>query len=518
MSGVPTYILNNSDERYDKITNQKEFKNSMQIVDSLIAASTNTDAIKKNATKAVDSVIDNYKMFLYATYKPYVNVAYEYIKIVQAGGSHKFSASNKISRHFNMGTCSGHFISDMVFHVKIGAIGSTTATTTQYRYCAFPGLRLIKKATMGSDLQHNFYEYDSDYAVRYMKHRVPAEHLNAYMRSVGQQDVKHCTFEANTGYTGYSTYSNGPQTWKSYQPELEMWIPSCFYSQDDPAKAIFNFASTNKQFTVTTDIAPFTWLVSKRTLVVDPVAGDHWSYSDITAAQFTMSMEIYVNNIWTDKDLYAVLVESNPITLVRTVNTNSIVTVSNPTDDIKLDNLKFAGEYLYVGFRSKDNADDYDLWHLMGMDKSPTDPEDQFGVLTTRYIGGMWTPINTIPSPSPFSGLSPMVDRVTITVKAGNLYNDLAIAFYGTYLPMRYFNQTDIHASEDASSLVIPFSLLPGKKEPSGYYPLSSNVDLVLKYSSSDIDASTQAELLIQMISLNFLVIDKNSIQLLFHV
>ena len=132
------------DERYDKFFTASDYlhKRITTIQAKRCAAG------EENIQPTFADLEKTHNLYVHTSYKPYVSIASEYTRVKSDGIT------------FAGGTCHftfpiyGHFTSDMALHIKFKPIGAAAAMaagalpsagTPLLRYCAYPGLRILKR-------------------------------------------------------------------------------------------------------------------------------------------------------------------------------------------------------------------------------------------------------------------------------------------------------------------------------------------------------------------------------------
>jgi hypothetical protein len=444
-----------------------------------------------------------HKFFLNETYKPFVANASEYFKVKSSGdGTIEISESG--------GTASftfpinGHFTSDMLFHVRIEPVGSATGDTF-YRYCALPGGRLFKDVTWDSG-EIKLDNFTPDDTVFHGNFHVDPKNREGWLRGLGQQVPQVAEYQGN-GYTGVFNYMDGPQTLKRLQPAIDMMVPLQFSNSQAPQNAVLNDFIANTQRRIVAELED-----------IDKIIGAFNSDGDSVALPFSklkMSIELYVNNIFVNPEIHDIFASRCGFSLFRT-HQRHLKSVTNPEDSIKLSQLKFPAEYLHVGFRDKQNANDFDHWPLFGTNTRPSTANENALLIPAMIFNpapappavnvGVCELVCRVGKISSLGTLTPIVDQLGVTAHSITVYPTLPTEFYTNYLPNRYPQRTPITSPHDTSTHLIPFSNFPGDAQPSGYYNLSSGREFHLNYRSSFISNTTPTQLVVTMSALNFMV------------
>lgn len=457
-------------------------------------------------------------LFLRAVYKPFVAVACEYVRVrpVAGGSVNLDQGGSSLAFTFPI---YGHFTSDMVFHVQVIAFGDFDGTQNrEYRYCAFPGLRLFRRTAFLSD-QMLIDDYTSDDAAFFSKFHVDKDHQTGWLRGVGQQDVRVAEYDANTNVTGCFMYKDGPQTFKAVQPRLDMWVPAQFWMCRDAGNALLNDLIPNTQRTITVELEALNKIIQARegTTLVD---------IDERSPAGVINIDLYVNNIFVNPEIHDIFTSRIGFSLTR-VHRRMLRSLNKTTDTIRLDEMKYPAEYIHFGFRDKQNANDFDHWYLMGRNTRPSVPGSNALLVPVMVFGpaappsipvGVCQLVCRTAKISATDTLAPIVDRIKVTAHGVTVFPDVPASFYTNYLPNRYPDGTLIVSPHDAAAYVILFCLYPGLFNPSGYYNLSTGRELAIHYSNASISTTQPAEFVASMSALNFIIRQGDKVRLLFNL
>lgn len=446
-----------------------------------------------------------------AAYRPFVNVASEYIRVKANGDSAALSAGSGGVAEFKLPT-HGQFTSDMVFHVRFQAVGTESPTigvgadaSPRYRYCAYPGIRMFRRVAFQSD-QTVIDDYEADEVSFVNKFTIPGDRRQAWDRGNGQAGLRTAEFFNNNGYSGVLSYREGMQTPKYYHGAQDLWVPLHFWMCDDASHALLNDLVPNTQRLITAELAPLEQIVQ----AVDQNSGE---VVPLPLDRLTVQVDLYVNNLFIDPEIYDLFAARIGFSLIR-VHRRQKKVLNQQVQSIKLDQLKYPLEYMYAGFRDLNNLADFDHWHLFGRARTRTDATS---LLAPAAIWNSALSVCQIVcrSAKEVDTLDPVVENLKLTAHGIDLFpSALPASFFNTYLPQRYFNSTGAVSPLDSSAFLATFCLYPGTYEPSGYYNMSAGRELYLSYRSESIDHSAPAELVVSASTLNFLVRKGDSISL----
>lgn len=442
-------------------------------------------------------------LYLRSTYKPFASVACEYVRVKPSGDAASLTSSGGTAE-FTF-PIYGHFTSDMVFHVRLREVGTANPVVStdpadnpspRYRYCAYPGIRLFRQVEFRSD-ETLIDDYTRDEVSYVNKFRVPADRRAAWDRGMGQAQTKTAEYFNNNGYTGCVAYKDGLQTLKYQHPTQDLWVPLQYWMCGDAANALLNDLVPNSQRTIVAHIAPLGEVLR---------AYDQNSGLSIPLPfeRLKIDIDLYVNNIFVNPEVHDIFSSRVGLSLIR-VHRRQTKMLNKELDSILLDQLKYPAEYLYVGVRDRENAANFDHWHLFGRARARTNETALFAP------AAIWNTALSIcqvvcREATDTSTLDPIAQQLNVTAHGIDLYPEMPASFYNTYIPQRYFEGTAVVAPNDTSALLVTFCLYPGKFNPSGYYNLSAGRELYLNYKADTINSTQPAEMVASMSALNFLV------------
>lgn len=510
MSNSAIFNLLLADERNDKF-----FTASAALAKRLAS-------VKESRKKAGDDIIQptfrdiekTHVNYLAAHYRPYVAVSAEYIKVKSSGTSVlTSSASNKLVFKFPI---YGQFTSDMVMHIKTGALGSETASAYDpvYRWCAKPGLRMLQNTALSSDSKI-LDEYTVDDMLFKDKFDIPNDRRTAWDRGIGQAITMTGEYYNRNGFTGVMHYKDGLQTPKTYHAPTDLWVPLDFWMGKDASTALYNDLIPNTQREVTVTLAKLSQMVQALT---QPSSNNEEPLpTTLPINKLNITAELYVCNLFVNSDIADIFEERSMFSLMR-VHKSQMKTLNKSDDSILLNQLKFPAEYLQIGFRSTDNKDDMDHWCLFGKARSFTTANQ------IRHTAVSHNTANNMPELitrqcKEVENMDTLVDEFNIVAHGVKLFPDTVGSFFSSYLTQRYFEKTGIVSSKDKSAFLVPFCLYPGQNNPSGYYNMSTGREFCIEYkNASTITSSTNVEMIVSMRGMNFLIRDGDHCQLKYSV
>ena len=436
-------------------------------------------------------------LYIRAGYRPFATVACEYIRaqsrgdtsvITESGGSIQFTCPSH-----------GQFTSDMVFHVRFDTLGPDESTSSDplYRFCAYPGIRMFQNVAFRSN-ETLIDDYTADDISFVNKFMIPADRRQAWDRGMGQAGVCTAEYTNKNGHTGVFSYREGLQTQKVQHKTQDLWVPLQFWMCHDASNALLNDFMPTTQRTITAKIAPLSEIIQ----AIDQTSGD---IIPLPVDRLGIHIDLYVNNIFVNPEVHALFASRVGFSLIR-VHRRQNKILNMAAGRVLMDQLKYPAEYMYVGFRDRENLKDFDNWHLYGRARERS---DLTALMAPAY---MWDSSNdrhelTCRTAKSVDCLDPIIHKFNLTAHGIDLYPaSLPPSFYNMYTPQRYFTHTRIVAPKDTSAYLTTFCLYPGKYNPSGYYNLSTGRELYISYSGDAILPTKPVELVASLSALNFLV------------
>ena len=390
-----------------------------------------------------------------------------------------------------------------------GSAGPPDSTQTPpperlYRYCAYPGIRLLDRVEFRSD-ETLIDDYTSDEVSFINKFQIGADQRAAWDRSMGQAETRTAEYYNPNGYTGVMHYKDGLQTPRPRHAATDLWIPLQFWMNRDPATALLNDLVPTSQRKITVRLARLEKILKTVRLARDGRGGACYRPDAQQELQtFPLKMALYVNNLFVNPEIHDIFTSRIGFSLIR-VHRRQTQLLNQGRGRIPLDKLRYPGEYLYYGVRDRQNASHFDHWHLFGRARARTDGTALAATMAVWNKGAGIMEAQTVIA-TETTTLDPVISSTKVSAHGIDLYPQLPGTFFNTYLPQRYSNGTFIVSPDDTSALFMTFCLYPGKPNPSGYYNLSAGRELYLSYKGPTITARRPAELVVSMSALNFLV------------
>jgi hypothetical protein len=311
-------------------------------------------------------------LFVNAHFKPFAAIGYEYNKVQATSGNPNFGGRLQ----YNIPQF-GDFFSDMALHVIINSAkatsslnqANTTGVAPAVRYCDYPGERLMQRVQM--EVNGNLLdEYVSDTYNAYRQFSVQPNKLPAWKRCMGQEEAVEAygndgAFNTVSDWRSAPVLHNGPQTPKTEQPKLELFVPLMFWFNKDPRLAIPSVSIPQGQRFINVDLAtadqmlvavnrgnPKIAATAVGGLSTDAKVVDGSSSGAVTIA----SAYLYINNIFVNPDVHDIFIARIGFSLIR-VHKRHTASLTTDTNRVQLTQLKWPIESLFVGFRPTANVD-----------------------------------------------------------------------------------------------------------------------------------------------------------------
>jgi hypothetical protein len=425
-----------------------------------------------------------HSVFVNASYKPFAAMAFEYHKTNSNGPKFGSTSSFNLQQR-------GTFYSDMVVHVQLSGLTSVDPGD-KVRYVSFLGHKIFSKIEYSIN-NTVLDSYTPDEMNAYYNFHVPANKKSGWLRCVGQEipTLGHVTADPTVDENReYRWFGDGPQTFKFTHETVDLWIPLLFWFKDiknampsmvipqgqNKIKVTFNDESELISFAVMAGTGAFT----------SPV---------ITKC------DLYTNHIYMLPIMFDLFIKNYGFSLIR-VHKKQTKILNDSKQSIKLNDLKWPIENIYVAFRPTINNSLSQHWH-------------QNSALTTTFIP---VPVSDTLTVSINSVVlqkeSPTVDTISIKAHGIELYTDIPTKFFSSYIPSHYGKH--MSTPEDSGWFMIPFCFKPGEHNPSGHINLSRVREFYLEYTSSFISTTSTAEMIVLADCLNFLLVKDGSATLRF--
>jgi hypothetical protein len=260
----------------------------------------------------------------------------------------------------------------------------------------------------------------------------------------------------------------------------------------------------------------------KKTVTLTPVLA---TGSVVNTSQNISACDLYINNIFVNPEIHDLYIKRIGFSLIR-LHRSQIIEQTTSNADMLLSNLKYPVEYMWVGLRPKvniasTNTNQYRDWHRMTLMTDHVIEEfsrsehtvmidDSVAyneAVTTKRKGASSTYVsNRIVYPQAVE----TIDQIKLMAHGIELFAQYGSAFYRDYLTYS-FGAQNVVTPEDKGVLMINFCLYPGTYQPSGHINVSRAREFHLHVWSSYAGPNTQADLIVDVSCLNFLLISDGS-------
>lgn len=447
----------------------------------------------KDPVPTLTELEETHQFFIKSAYKPYVPVSSEYFKTTP---SSPVGFGNQVV--FELPTV-GDFISDQVVRVVIsgfGIEGADPLTANTYRYANFPGLKLFNNVefSVGNVKIDNYTNIDSLFQSNFM---LEGHKKLALARAVGQQEEKFASiYHPEKQISEEIRFTDGAQTLKTYQPQLEFWVPLLFWHNLLPANAISNRLLQWGQRFIKIDLCSLVELITARA----PGAVNKIPIPDDIKSQITIkTVELYTNALFIGAEIHDIYFRRLNFGLIR-IHGRVRAPINNANGNYLLNAIKHATEFMYVGFRPVANNTPEKWTDMVFLE------ENSFCVPVVENCNTI-----TIKNATYKNKLLPILSLALIS-QGIRLFHQTAIQFYEDYLPFSRSNT----AVGLRGAFLIPFNLKTGEAQPTGYLNMSRNRETYLQWTSNLISVNNPVELLITAIELNFLIVKDGKAWLLY--
>lgn len=405
-------------------------------------------------------------VFINSTFKPFVAMAFEYSKTMP---KQKPVLGMAQTLNFTMPVF-GQFVNDAVVYMKLDNFQAVLAAD-KVRWIEYVGHRMFKKTTM----KLNQVELDSYTQEKYNVHyqfKLPPGKETGWLRNMGQEIPKLGYLTADPSVDEvreYRWFGDGPQTFKTVQSSLELWIPLLFWYKDIQT-SLPNFLFPYGQTDIEIELEDEAQLVS------------YANYSHTTDQVYTNPVitdcALYMNHIYLLPEMHKIFMNKFGFQLVRITKQHTERNMTLDNNSILLHNLKFPVETLFVGFRPVANLSNSQRWYKNSIITSNTIQE---AVVT----GIAFIQVNN----AIFLSETPVVSSLELRAHDIVIYQQTVPSFYNSYLPYRF--GPNLKTPSDPGWYMFNFNANPGDYQPSGHFNISRERELVLNYVSA-IDPALQ--------------------------
>lgn len=449
----------------------------------------------RDTTPTLADIERTHLLFINAHFKPFVAIGYEYqvtgpqFGIVNFGGEIVFSIPQF-----------GDFFHDMVLNIQLSSFSA--APGDKVFYCDFPGHRLLQLTKFEvnnlflDQYDYNVYNFHYNFFITKSKQK-------AWLRAMGQEVPEYGYLTNNPGVDEFrelKRFVSGPQTPKATQPALDLWMPLLFWFSRDPRLSIPSIAIPYGQRFMRFTLAEASQMVTS-------VSGGTFTPPIIVFAN------LYINNIFMNPEISNLFIKRVGFAMIR-VHLQQSTPESTNADQIRIDQMKFPVETLYIGLQPNINQtgpDNFTDWY-------------KYYNVTTNLVP---TPVaipNTVPIPpyvlaftqAIWRSSSPTILSLQVENHGVSFYAPYPEKFFSEYIPYQYGQH--IVAPRDIGMLMVPFNLYPGVYQPSGYLNLSNARETFVNFTAQSISSVNPATFYIIGIAINFVLLSEGQLVLRFSV
>lgn len=302
-------------------------------------------SMQNSVSPILNFLEQTHHIFVNGSFKPHVPIAFQYTKTSATNPTFGTRLEFDIKPY-------GDFWSDMVLNIQLTGL-SAVDPRDRVRYITQIGHRI------GTLYQFKFQgikvdEYDYNLYNIHRQFVVMPEKRAGWDRCMGQEVPQRGYLTPDPYvdmYREYRIIGNGAQTLKQNQDVLDLWIPMLFWFRD--VRYAFPQIIADGQTKLYIQLANVQDLVG----VEDLGGGGNYYEPNITAC------DLYVNNIFMQDDVFQLFLKNFNFSLIR-VNTYQLNTINSANiTNIKLYNIKFPVENLYIGFLPQKNAVYSQYWN-----------------------------------------------------------------------------------------------------------------------------------------------------------
>ncbi len=217
---------------------------------------------------------------------------------------------------------------------------------------------------------------------------------------------------------------------------------------------------------------------------------------------------LHMNHIFLLPEISRIFQTRYGVQMIR-VHRFHMETLDKESGSIKLHQLKWPIESIYIGFRPQSNLLNSQNWYKNAQ-------------LTLVEVA---EPV-IVGSSTPEVNVATFYEEQQVTSSIGlkshdiTIYPDMPPEFYNNYLPYRW---GDAFKTPDVGWLMMNFNINPGDQQPSGHLNVSRSRELYLNYLSAVntnnnyiIRKTNPVDLIVLADCINFLIFQNNSINLRF--
>lgn len=456
-----------------------------------------------------------HNVFIRSIFKPQVIFAFEYFKVNSEGGntiyltnptsSAEISSNSSGKVNFNFKSNSGNFLHDMVIRVVIESTAEATNTAptsaVRFRYCDYPGIRLFKNVSLTID-RTPIDNYTSEDQLFYMRHRLMTHKRPGWNRLVGQEEpLIGSTYVGGTAgeYAIQERFLTGAQTYRSFQPRLELWVPLIFWFNQDVTQAFRNTMITTEQKYITIELASLNDIIR---------TGNDSGVDTAQAIQRLkiLSMELYTRNSYVAPEINDLFTLRQDFILLRLHRRHHQI-ITDKSGEILLNQLKHPIEYMHFGFRPLANAADFFAWNKFSIVTNEQFPRP---VVVPGAVPGTFV---FVVRQANVPNIRPVLSNVGFKIAGNTLYPLSPVTLFKDHIPLAMpVTIANLPSNyDDAGTYFISFCHFPGAFDPSGHFNSSTGREFYILYDAPEGNIGqgpAAVQLYISAKCLNFLFLD----------
>lgn len=515
MSSVPIYVLLSNDGDEDKIlTANVDLKarlthiaarNAHTLRMQHAAVGKNTPVTRANVNAHISDVIASHNLYVHRSFRPYVAMFHSYQVTPPAGGNVTLSGGG--NQNFDL-EYAGEFYNKCCLHA---VFSGGTAVGHKWSWAPFVGHKWTKKVTWKVNTQE-LDTYDSHIAQCNYEYEVSDEKKDAYRRCVGQEVPKQVRViqdnpVANGGALGpvdlqeYVWVTDGPQTPKVTQPELELHIPIHFWWNSASEDSFCSLLVPNGQRTLSFDFEKIDNLVQFYDLVPTTLTtGNAVTYNSAFWAANSVpritSINIITQNIYVNPEICDVYIDKIGFSQVRLHRYEDFIVNSN-TFNQRLSMAKWPVEEIRIVACPQRTPPANPSILVAEMGNTIVEDWATYAFVLPRIVplAGRWnSPATTANATrAVYKEIKPVIDKLTFTIQGTKLYDSYNIKFFEDFLPAVFSEVNGRAAPKSPGHIMINFNAKPGLGSVSGHFNASRAKDIYLGGTCSSVGSSTSA-------------------------
>jgi len=445
-----------------------------------------------------------HRVFVKSYFKPFAAVAYEYNKVSLSHATLGSKCQLSIPSF-------GDFFHDMCLHIVLEAPKTSVTNLTSkltkadvpiYRWCDWPGERICQNTSL-EIYRNSLDSYGSDAYNIHRQFKVSTDKMEGWHRMMGQETIQK-------GYNNYSDNAsgkipnssrkvvkllNGHQTYKEKHPDLELFIPLLFWFNTNSALSVPSVCLPYGQRFINFKLAEKEQLLR---VICNPVS-KNITNPIITTPKIT-KFDLYINNLFVQPDIHDIFIKRVGFQLIRT-HKNMSTNVQKNKDCILLQSLNHCIETIYFGIRPTQNI-------TSNLKNEYTDPnmEDWHRFSKINNINKPAGAIHGVNHPFNYKESHNHVTDIYLQSSGVMIKNNFPSQFYNSYIPYTY-GKHKINTPVDPGVFAVNFNLYPGDYQPSGHFNTKQARELYLGYNSDYISSENTADLVINAVALDILIL-----------